>query len=84
MVLQPSSLSLPSGECFRQTAEKRNKAAPEFLKLYCDPDVVISKGQGNYETLSDAAGRTLYFLLKVKCQAVARDIGVSIGANVLV
>ncbi|NLJ59676.1 MAG: DUF89 family protein [Firmicutes bacterium] len=54
------------------------------MKLYCDPDVVISKGQGNYETLSDAAGRTLYFLLKVKCQAVARDIGVSIGANVLV
>ncbi|NLB73958.1 MAG: DUF89 family protein [Firmicutes bacterium] len=61
-----------------------DKADPDFLKLYCDADVVISKGQGNYETLSDAAGRALYFLLKAKCEAVARDIAVSVGANVLV
>ncbi len=61
-----------------------DKTGPEFLKLYRDADVVISKGQGNYETLSDTAGRALYFLLKAKCEAVARDIGVGIGANVLV
>ena len=61
-----------------------DKTGPEFLKLYRDADVVISKGQGNYETLSDTAGRAFYFLLKAKCEAVARDIGVGIGANVLV
>lgn len=61
-----------------------DEADPEFLKLYRDADVVISKGQGNYETLSDTAGRGLYFLLKAKCEVVARDIAVSVGANVLV
>ena len=60
-----------------------DEADPKFLKLYRDADVVISKGQGNYETLSDSAGRTIYFLLKAKCQAVAEDIGVSVGEYVL-
>ncbi len=58
-------------------------ADPEFLKLYREADVVISKGQGNYETLSDSAGRTIYFVLKAKCRAVAMDIGVNIGEYVL-
>lgn len=60
-----------------------DEATPEFLKLYHEADVVISKGQGNYETLSDSTGRTVYFLLKAKCQAVAADIGVSVGECVL-
>ncbi|MFP4000216.1 MAG: ARMT1-like domain-containing protein [Desulfobacterales bacterium] len=35
----------------------------------------ISKGQGNYEALS---GQTngIFFLLKAKCDVVARDVGV--------
>ena len=61
-----------------------DKADPKFLKLYREADVVISKGQGNYETLSDSAGRTVYFLLKAKCKAVAGDIGVKTGEYVLV
>jgi len=56
-----------------------SEAAPDFLKLYREADVVISKGQGNYETLGDSAGRAIYFLLKAKCEPVAADIGVSIG-----
>ncbi len=55
------------------------EAAPDFLKLYRQADVVVSKGQGNYETLSDFAGRAIYFLLKAKCEPVAADIGVSTG-----
>ncbi len=45
-----------------------------FLELFYKSDLVISKGQGNYETLSDA-DRDIYFLLKVKCPVIAKDIG---------
>ncbi len=59
-------------------------ATPDFLKLYEEADVVISKGQGgNYETLSDSAGRTIHFVLKAKCRAVAEDTEVNIGEYVL-
>lgn len=58
-------------------------ADPEFLTLYREADVVISKGQGNYETLSDSAGRTIYFVLKAKCEVVAGDTGASLGDYVL-
>ena len=58
-------------------------ADPEFLEIYREADVVISKGQGNYETLSDSAGRTVYFVLKAKCEVVARDTGASLGDYVL-
>lgn len=46
-----------------------------FLELFYKSDFVISKGQRNYETLSDA-DRDIYFLLKVKCPVIAKDIGV--------
>ncbi|MEE9389622.1 MAG: ARMT1-like domain-containing protein [Candidatus Aminicenantaceae bacterium] len=42
----------------------------------------MSKGQGNYEGLSDEE-RTIFFLLKTKCQVIARDIGVERGSIIL-
>ena len=60
-----------------------NEVSPEFLKPYYNADVVISKGQGNYETLSESKGRVIYFLLKVKCRAVAEDIGANLEEYVL-
>ena len=44
--------------------------------------MVIAKGQGNYEALSDVK-REIFFLLVVKCPLVARDIGNEIGKLVL-
>jgi len=57
--------------------------SPEFVAAYRGADMVICKGQGNYETLSLAKDRSIYFLLKVKCPVIARDLGVSIGGIVL-
>ncbi|MBN2473101.1 MAG: DUF89 family protein [Pirellulales bacterium] len=45
-------------------------------------DLVIAKGQGNYETLSEV-DREVYFLLKAKCSVIARHIGCEQGAMVL-
>jgi len=54
----------------------------DFIKLFKSADMVISKGQGNYEGLS-GENRPIFFLLKVKCFVIARDIGVATGAIVL-
>ena len=54
----------------------------EFLKIYRSADLIISKGQGNYEGLSDE-DRPIFFLLKTKCHVIARDIGIDEGSIVL-
>ncbi|MCB0910727.1 MAG: DUF89 family protein [Propionibacteriaceae bacterium] len=56
---------------------------PEFRALFRDADVVISKGQGNFESLS-TPGRPVYFLLKAKCALVAGRLGTEVGDYVLI
>jgi len=48
---------------------------PEFVAIYQSADMIISKGQGNYETLSEEAGN-IFFLLLAKCPVIADDLGV--------
>ena len=55
---------------------------PEFKKVYDRAKFIISKGQGNYEALSNERG-PIFFLLKVKCHIIANDIGVDKGDIVL-
>jgi len=45
-----------------------------FRRRFQYAELVIAKGQGNYETLSET-NRNIYFLLKVKCPVIARHIG---------
>ncbi|MHC1600385.1 MAG: damage-control phosphatase ARMT1 family protein [Candidatus Methanospirareceae archaeon] len=54
----------------------------EFKEVYNHSNFIISKGQGNYEGLSDER-RPIFFLLKVKCHVIAHDIGVNVGDIVL-
>ena len=53
-----------------------------FINIYRSADLIISKGQGNYEGLSDEI-RPVFFLLKTKCSVIARDIGVKQGSIIL-
>jgi len=55
------------------------RCSEPFRRRFEQADVVISKGQANYETLSDAPKEGLFFLLKVKCPVIARDIGCKVG-----
>lgn len=55
---------------------------PDFIKLFKSADMVISKGQGNYEGLS-GEDRSIFFLLKVKCHVIARNIGAKVGDIIL-
>jgi uncharacterized protein with ATP-grasp and redox domains len=47
-------------------------------------DLVISKGQANYEGLSEYDRENLYFFLTVKCDLVASDVGAEEGSKVLI
>ncbi len=47
--------------------------SPEFKKVFAGSDMIISKGQGNFETLSDIDA-PIYFLLTVKCPVVRKHI----------
>lgn len=59
-----------------------SQCTPEFLELFENADVVIAKGQGNFETLMDIS-RRIYFLFKVKCDAISRRSGLPVGASAL-
>ncbi len=56
--------------------------SPGFLDVWMKSDLVISKGQGNYESLSEETKR-IFFLLTVKCPVLARHIGVDVRKTVL-
>ena len=57
--------------------------SPEFIELYQDAELIISKGQGNYESLSEE-DKSIFFLLRAKCPVIAKDIGCNVGDMVLV
>lgn len=54
----------------------------EFQWYYKNADLVIAKGQGNYETLSDEK-KNIFFLFKITCGTVASHVGFKPGTNVL-
>lgn len=54
-----------------------NRCSPEFQVLYNTADMVIAKGQGNYESLSETPRQKLYYLLLTKCQLIANALHVN-------
>ena len=59
-----------------------NQSSPEFLKLFNTSGLIISKGQGNFEGLSDC-NRQVFFLLKAKCVIISNHLGVEEDSIVL-
>ncbi len=55
-----------------------NQCSTEFLSAFNSADIVISKGQGNFEALSDCR-RPVFFLLKAKCSMIAARLGVDLN-----
>ena len=54
----------------------------QFQRRFQDADLVVAKGQGNYETLNDT-GKDVFYLFKVKCSVIARQLGCKVGALIL-
>jgi len=57
------------------------ECSEEFRRHFDQADLIISKGQGNYETLSGVRA-PIFFLFIVKCPIVAAQIGESTGTMV--
>ncbi len=53
-----------------------------FRQRFDQSDLVIAKGQGNYECLS-GVGKDVFFLLTVKCPVIAADLGCDPGETIL-
>ncbi len=56
-----------------------NQLRDDFLSA----DIIISKGQANYETLCSRS-ENIFFILKAKCDVVAQRIGVKLWDAVMV
>lgn len=71
-----SSGSIYPGTLLDETSE-------EFRALFDNADLIISKGQGNFETLLDVADERLFFILRIKCDRMSRLSNVPKGELVL-
>jgi damage-control phosphatase, subfamily I len=58
-----------------------NLASPHFKKIFKNADLVISKGQANFETLEGIEKSGLFFLFVVKCPTVAKCTSARLGTN---
>jgi len=54
----------------------------DFRNRFENADLIIAKGQGNYETLSDL-DKSIFFVLKAKCPVIARHLDCEIGEMIL-
>jgi len=60
-----------------------NRVSPEFLEIYKNADLIISKGMGNYEGLMDETDSRLFYLLMIKCPVIGEKIGAQKGDFVI-
>ena len=47
----------------------------EFREAFASADLIVAKGQANFETMSDRTDRPIAFLFLAKCPVVIREIG---------
>jgi len=60
-----------------------DRCAPEFRQRLDQADVILSKGQGNYESLQgELAGA--YCAFKVKCQRLVDETGLGLGDSAFI
>lgn len=58
------------------------ECSSEFRQRFNSADLIVAKGQGNFETLSDEPGN-IYFLFKVKCRVVSEHAQIELGSHVV-
>lgn len=56
-----------------------SESSDEFKQTWDEADLVISKGQGNFESLIDCKDKPVFFLFMAKCSKVADMLGCRIG-----
>jgi len=54
-----------------------------FRRRFAEADLILAKGQGNFETLSDE-GHNIFFLFRAKCPVIAAHAGIPLGTHALI
>jgi uncharacterized protein with ATP-grasp and redox domains len=67
-----------NGDCTPGTALRLT--SKEFNAVFNNAEVIISKGQGNFETLDCVKEKNIYFMLIAKCNIIASKFGVKVGS----
>jgi damage-control phosphatase, subfamily I len=57
-----------------------SQCSSEFRQIFKSADLIISKGQGNFESLSEV-DREIFFLLMLKCAVAARHLAELVGVD---
>jgi len=60
-----------------------SRCSKEFLEIYHSADLIISKGQGNYEGLMYENDPRIFFLLMAKCDVIAEKLNVTKGSFIV-
>lgn len=60
-----------------------SRCTPEFIERMKNADAILSKGQGNFESL-EGVWPNVFCAFKVKCKRVARDSGLELGTSAFV
>lgn len=59
-----------------------DNATKKAQEVFDDSDVVIAKGMGNFETMTERSQRSVYHLFKVKCSVVSTYVGFEQGSYI--
>lgn len=72
---------ITNGDCAPGTLLE--SVSEEFLEKYNKADLIISKGQGNFEGLGEVKDKNIFFLLMIKCQIIAEGLGIEKGDYII-
>ncbi len=61
-----------------------DRCSQEFMEIFKTADVIIAKGQGNFEGLMFERDPRIWFALVAKCDVIAKMIGIHKGDTALV
>jgi damage-control phosphatase, subfamily I len=59
-----------------------SECSKAFLERFWSADMILAKGMGNYETLSEVKA-PIYFLMQVKCPIIGKDVDAPAGSAVV-
>ncbi|MCD6481387.1 MAG: DUF89 family protein [Thermoplasmata archaeon] len=60
-----------------------HKISKELEERMRNASLIISKGMANYEAFSETDYRPIAYLLRIKCESIAEDMGLKQGTNVV-
>jgi uncharacterized protein with ATP-grasp and redox domains len=52
------------------------------LRAFEDADLILSKGQGNFETLESRRDPRVFYVFMIKCRAVGKPTGYPVKSSV--